>query len=136
MKKVVLLVLLCAVVSASAGHAIKLPKWNVQYTCGYDNYSGPASDPGWSKWINPVGNTSLLWATEVFKVPYLSGQDNHRVAWAKPVDYPIPYAGYTRWEFTDGPVQCKDTRVSWNTTEILFQGCTDGHYRICYIPQD
>lgn len=129
-----LLVLLCAAVSASAAHAIKLPKLNVQYNCQYENYYGPASDPGWSKWINPVGNTYLFWVTEQFKVSYLSGQDNHRVAWAKPVDFPA--LGYTRWEFTDGPVQCKDTHVSWTTTEILFQGCTDGHFRICYIPQD
>jgi hypothetical protein len=132
MKKVVLFALLLAAVTAASAHAINLPMWNATYTCEYDNYSGPASDPGWSRWVNPIGNPPLIYATEQFKVPYLSGQDNHRVAWAKPVhNY---YYGFTTWEFTDSPVQCKDTRVYPGAYYIVFQNCTDGHTRYCYIP--
>lgn len=130
MKKTILFSLLFA--SALTASAFE-PKWGVPYNCSYSpNYSGPASNPGWSYWtIRVRSNPNLIWAYETFKVG--AGSDNHSVAWAKPVDqpasYPIP--AYTSWEFTDGSVQCKDTRVYQNRNVIDFYDCTDGHNRHC-----
>jgi hypothetical protein len=140
MKKAVLFALLFAVaMGALAQQPIYEPRWNVSYNCQYVNYSGPASNPGWSYWtIRVRSNPSLIWATEVFKVDYLSGRDNHAVAWAKPVtvrEGPWPYLSYTIWEFTDGSVQCKDTRVYEGSYSIGFSNCNDGHTRRCNLSQ-
>jgi hypothetical protein len=140
MKKTVLFVLLFATaLAASAQLPIYEPKWNVSYDCTYYNYSGPAKNPGQSYWtIRVRSNPSLIWATENFRVDYTaSGWDNHAVAWAKPVTVQQnywPYVSYTVWEFTDGTVQCKDTRVYEGRSSIGFYNCNDGHTRHCQIP--
>ena len=135
MKKTVLFVLLLtAALAASAQTPDQVqtyePKWGLQYDCDYWSYSGPATHPGWSNWtIRVRSNPSLIWAIENFQVPYLSGHDNHAVAWAKPQRARY----YTIWEFTDGTVQCKSTIVSWDRDSIDFYSCSDGHSRSCHI---
>jgi hypothetical protein len=135
MKKTVLFVLLFAAALAASAQTYE-PKWNVSYNCSYSpNYSGPASNPGWSYWtIRVRSNPSLIWAYETFKVDYLTGRDNHAVAWAKPVPHQEHHPPYTSWEFTDGAVQCKDTRVYTGSNAIDFYDCNDGHNRHCNIP--
>lgn len=134
MKKVVLFALLLATVAAASAQAVDYqPKWGIPYYCIYYNYSGPASNPGYSTWHNPVyynpGGTLLIRAQETFTTSY--GGDTFNVSWAKPV----PAAnGGTDWEFTFNPSgpQCKKTNVNRYRSTIQFEDCTDGHTRTCY----
>ena len=137
MKKVVLFALLLAAVTAASAHAIDHePLWGASYYCDYSNYSGNASDPGFSTWHTPVryypGGTLLIRAKETFTTSY--GSDTYNVSWAKPVTpLPTQYKP-TTWEFTfSGGPQCKKTIVSADSTVITFNECTDGHSRICYL---
>lgn len=133
MKKIVLSALLFATLAAAA-HAHVQPKFNTFYSCNYTNYSGLASDPGFSIFESPWISPTLLRGIERFQVPYLTGWDNQKVTFAKPVD--ILVYGYvigTQWEFTVNPggPQCKDTRVTQAGNRIDFLQCTDGHSRVC-----
>ena len=136
MKKIVLFALLLATVAAASAHAANLePRWGARYYCYYDNYSGNASDPGFSTWkqpvrYNPDGNL-LIRALEDLDTSY--GGDTYKCSWAKPE----PQAnGTTKWEFTFNPYgpQCKKTTVyPPNAYAITFEECTDGHSRTCYL---
>jgi opacity protein-like surface antigen len=137
MKKVVLFALLLATVAAAAASAQSHnePRWSSTYRCDYQNYSGNASDPGYSTWHNPVyynpGGTPLIRAQETFTTSY--GTDTYNCSWAKPS---TPGWGFsTTWEFTFNPSgpQCKKTVVSPGAYKIVFNECTDGHTRTCTL---
>lgn len=131
MKTIATFVLLFAAALAASAQTYE-PKWGAQYDCHYSsNYSGPATHPdGWANWVIRVrSNPNLIWAIENFQATNSFGHDNHAVAWAKPVTNGY----YTTWEFTDGTVQCKSTTVSWDRNTINFQGCNDGHSRVCCL---
>jgi hypothetical protein len=140
MKKMVLFALLFATVAgaAFAGTYVN-PKFNTYYQCHYTNYTGPASQDGFSIFINPSGSLDgVLWGTERFQVPYLSGWDNTRVAFAKPVNryFIDPLTGeqfllWTTVEFTSADGQCKATRISEGGNRIDFNNCTTSYSRIC-----
>ncbi|HKI06106.1 MAG TPA: hypothetical protein VKK31_29270 [Thermoanaerobaculia bacterium] len=134
MKKVVLFALLLAAVAgvASAQTYVE-PKLNTYYQCNYTNYTGPATPGGFSIFINPSGSLSgVLWATEKFQVPYLTGWDNWRVAFAKPVNrYIEGYLISTTVEFTSPDGQCKATKISQGGNRIDFNNCTTGYSRVC-----
>ena len=132
MKKVVLFALLLATVAAASAHAINNePRWGATYICYYDNYTGNASDPGYSTWSSRVQlSPTLITSKETFTTSY--GTDTYKAAWAKPE----PQAnGSTLWEFTFNPYgpQCKRTIVYPGSYTITFNECTDGHSRVCYL---
>lgn len=134
MKKIVLCALLLATVAAASAHAIVEPQWGANYHCYYDNYSGNASDPGFSVWTQTArygsGANLLIRCLESFDTSY--GGDTYKCSWAKPVDQAN---GTTVWEFTFNPYgpQCKKTTVyPPGAYAITFQECTDGHSRTCY----
>lgn len=138
MKKVVLFALLLTTVAASSAFAqVHIePKWNATYYCDYQNYTGNASDPGYSTWHSPQyfspGGTPLIRAKETFTTSY--GTDTYKCSWAKPVTPPY-WGSPTTWEFTfnpDGP-QCKKTLVFPGAYKITFDECTDGHRRTCNL---
>jgi hypothetical protein len=131
MKKVVLFALLLATAAAAAAHAVTEPRWGATYLCYYDNYSGNASDPGYSTWHSRVPlSSNLIASKETFTTSY--GTDTYKAAWAKPVDQAN---GSTLWEFTFNPYgpQCKKTFVYPGAYTITFNECTDGHSRTCYL---
>ena len=140
MKKVVLFALLfAAVAGAASAQTYMQPKFNVYYKCHYTNYTGPATQDGFSIFVNQSGGLSgVLWATERFQVPYLSGWDNGRVAFAKPVNryFIDPWTGerilvWTTVEFTGPDGQCKATRISEDGDRMDFGNCTTGYTRTC-----
>jgi hypothetical protein len=74
------------------------------------------------------GAGSINWGIEYFKNPGMSFEDNRRVAFAKPVEFP----GWTQWEYTIvNASQCKDTRVS--PGQVLLYDCTDHLHRECFL---
>lgn len=137
MKKMVLFALLLAAFAGSA-QAIVKPKCDVAYRCYYYNYPNPITNPGISffqscVWVSPT----FLRGIEQFQVPYGTGWDARKFAFANPgSDYfdPNTYTWATDWEFTINPYgpQCKQTRVSNYGNRIDFNDCTDGHSRVCF----
>jgi ABC-type transport system substrate-binding protein len=148
MKKAVLFaLLLAAAMSASAetysGYAGPNRGAGNLYLCDYQNYPGPAVDPGASYWDLTAGADAsgkpILRGIEYFEAwhpTFGNYLENYRVTWAKPaINWdPVSYTYFTRWEFTfkDGP-QCKKTDVYFNGVKIVFKDCTDGHSRTCWL---
>lgn len=135
MKKIVLFALLLATVTAASAHAINEPRWGYRYTCYFDNYSGPAEDPGTTIWTvrtrTGQGPSTIVWSYETFDVSYGTGTDTYKAAWAKPADQSN---GTTVWEHTlNGGAQCKRTVVYPYGNYIFFEQCTDGHTRTCLL---
>jgi len=134
MKKIALFALLLATFSAVSAHAIVEPRWGARYLCYYDNYTGSASDPGASTWVQTArynsGANLLIRSLESFDTSY--GGDTYKCSWAKPADQAN---GSTIWEFTFNPYgpQCKKTIVYPGAYTLSFAECTDGHSRVCYL---
>lgn len=142
MRKIALFVLLLAAVAGAvqAQPPQVNPKCNVQYRCYYQNFPNPIVNGGVSifndcVWVRP----DFLRGIEQFQVPYLTGWDNRKFVFAKPVpagsayfDYAL-YSWATDWEFTINPSgpQCKKAKVTFSGNRIDFSNCTDGHSRIC-----
>lgn len=131
MKKVVLFALLIAAATSAFAHQ-EPQMWKI-YSCNYDNYSGPALDPGLSYWEKRPGSWSeIIYTFEHFKLPPAGSNnwENYKATWAKPA---TDSYGFTTWEFTfyGGP-QCKKTVVSPGGYTISFSQCTDGHTRWCH----
>lgn len=135
MKKAVVFALLFGT-AAVAAEARVYPKCNTYYRCTYTNYPDPIRNPGFSIFTDCVGaNTDFIRGIEKYEVPYLTGWDNKKFTFAKPVDSydPYSYLPMTTWEFTHNPYgpQCKRTEVMFNGQRIDFENCTDGHSRVC-----
>lgn len=131
-KTVLALTALLLTAAASAEASFQLPKMGVnnKYWCSYSNYTGPASNSGWSWWElrTSVPAQNLYYTYEHFQTSY--GEDNQKMTFAKP-----KYVAYgTRWESTtyDG-VQCTQADVLFGQTYLVFSGCNDGHSRTCYL---
>ena len=129
MKKVVLFALLIAAATSAFAHQ-EPQMWKI-YSCSYDNYSGPAMNPGLSYWEKrPGSSTELIYTFEHFKKTN-GTWDAYKATWAKPV---TDYYGFTTWEFTFNPYgpQCKRTVISPGGYTISFSQCGDGHTRYCW----
>lgn len=129
MKKVILFALLFAAATTSAFAHQEPQMWKI-YSCSYDNYSGPALNPGPSYWEKRPGSWSdIIYTFEHFKKAN-GTWDAYKANWAKPVtdDY-----GFTTWEFTfAGGTQCKRVVITPGGFTISFSQCGDGHTRYCW----
>lgn len=139
----VVLILVLAAFAATAAQAQTMsPLWDVRYNCTYTYPPANELNPGWSIF---TGKTvflggQLLRGTEIYGATTQTGKDTRKIAFAKPVDVCVRdaygnclYVTRTDWEFTinpDGP-QCKTTSVREWGHRINFNGCTDGHSRVC-----
>lgn len=132
MKKAILCAFLLATFTVAAAQAQEGPRMGVIYKCSYSDYTGTASNPGWSFWQQRPGSTAnLVYTFETFKTSW--GSDTYKANWANPV-LVLPLF-YTRWEFTfAGGPQCKETRVWPGAAIIQFLDCSDGHTRVCQVP--
>ena len=153
MRKVVLSVLLLAAVATSAsaeifpgrdGKYYSGPDEGQYYSCDYENYSGAAKDPGYSRWVFDIfydgTGKPMLRGTEHFLTR--SGQpawDGYKATWAWPriLQEPGIPLTYTEWEYTFNPYgpQCKKVGVHFSANILRFSECGDGHTRSCYLVQ-
>jgi hypothetical protein len=129
MKNVVLSALLLAAALATSAQAVTPPAANQTYKCYYDNYSGLASDPGYSSWALTGSPTFLLRGNETFTTSY--GTDAFKTAWAYKNE--VPYGSNYEFTFNPSGPQCTQTHVLYNGVVIQFRSCSDGHIRDCYL---
>ncbi len=136
MRKIALFVLLPLAFLANAAAAqTHSPSFDIQYICTYPQGAWDnEANPGWLTFtgLHQVGET--LYGIEVYQATIPQGQDNRRIAFAKPVDaQPNPRGniGFTTWEFTRDTVQCKNTVVRDYGRRITFNNCTNGKTRVC-----
>lgn len=122
MKRIALFALM--VVVAGAAHAVTLPG-NGPFYCYYYDQNGSYIGEGTSTFAIS-GSPGLQRGIEYYT--FNGVPDNRKVTFAKPA----PLTGGTRWEFTINPSgpQCKNTDVY--PGYIVFDNCTDGHFRICW----
>lgn len=140
------LLLLALAATATAAHAQSAcdqsvpehsPTFDRQYTCTYPQgpWTNEQTNGGWSIFTSQQG----IYGIEVYRATIPQGQDNRRIAFAKPKNYPAPTDPYcengpqrTVWEFTiSNSVQCTNTIVRNYGHSITFSGCSNGKTRIC-----
>jgi hypothetical protein len=112
-------------VGAAAAQTWQKPIPNHLYDCEYQTPAGV----GTSQFVLTPVRPDFLRGTELFTLNGVA--DQRKVAFAKPVNRPD---GSTQWEFTINPVgpQCTNARVYFSGWYLSFDGCSDGHTRICY----
>ncbi|MFL6201188.1 MAG: hypothetical protein ACJ76J_18615 [Thermoanaerobaculia bacterium] len=155
MKKIVLSALLLAAVAVSASAEIYVgnngvsyygPNRGQLYNCTYSNYSGTAVNPGYSYWTLTVfqdaSGKPMPRGTEQFLATDRYGNqfwEGFKATWAKPVNKidPATYTTFTEWEYTFNPYgpQCLKAGVFFNAFKLTFNGCSDGHSRVCWLVQ-
>jgi hypothetical protein len=128
----------------SAGLSFSGPNEGQYYQCTYTNYSGSATNQGYSVWLFDIFYSSdgkpMLRGTEHFTTTNTStGWDGYKSTWAAPVNKIDPYTGttFTQWEYTFNPYgpQCKKAGVYFNAFKLTFAECGDGHSRVCWLRQ-
>jgi hypothetical protein len=139
MRKALLLAVVALCAAAGAAHAqTHFPTFDAQYNCDYSAPWTNEVDPGWSIFTQKNPFPNIIYGIEVYKATTSTGQDNRKIAFAKPVDhcrfgdcenYPVLW---TTWEFTiKDEIQCKSTRVSDFGRRITFGSCSNGKSRVC-----
>lgn len=149
MRKILFFALVALVTTAAAQAQTHEPTFNAQYGCTYSNNSPWTNEVVVGAWSiftqrNPIG--SILYGTEIYRANTSTGQDNRKIAFAKPVDFcrvpgqpgladcddPYAIVVRTKWELTikDG-VQCTNTVVTDWGRHINFSGCSNGKSRTC-----
>jgi len=129
MKKVALIALLLAATLATAAQAATWPVSNQTYKCYYDNYTGLASDPGYSSWALVTVSPTLKRGNETFTTSY--GTDAFKTSWAYKGE--VSYGSNFEFTFNPSGPQCTQTHVLYNGAVIQFRSCSDGHTRDCYL---
>jgi hypothetical protein len=118
------------------------PTFDHTYTCTYAQgpWTNEQTNGGWSIFTGEqLINPGLIYGTEVYRATIPQGQDNRRIAFAKPKNFPAPADPYcedgpnrTVWEFTiANGIQCTNATVRYYGRSIVFSGCSNGKTRVC-----